>query len=64
MPTSPRSVEACLRLGIDPACLLHRPLDHFLRSERSPELAQVRRGGAAARGCMRLAVCMRGLVLL
>jgi hypothetical protein len=41
MPSSPRSVEACLRMGIDPACLLHRPLDHFLRAERSPELTQL-----------------------
>lgn len=41
MPSSPRSVEACMRTGIDPASLLRRPLEHFLRSERSPELAQL-----------------------
>ena len=41
MPTSPRSVDACLRLGIDPASLAPRPLAAFLRQERSPELAQL-----------------------
>lgn len=38
-PTSPRSVEACLRLGIDPATLVHRPLDFFVRQvrQRAPD---------------------------
>lgn len=38
-PTSPRSVEACLRLGIDPAMLVHRPLDFFVRQVRHMRLA-------------------------
>ncbi len=33
-PTTPRSVEACLRLGIDPAELRHVPFEDFLRQER------------------------------
>ena len=41
MPTSPRSVDACLRLGIDPASLAPRPYEGFLRQERSPELAKL-----------------------
>lgn len=32
-PTTPRSVEACLRLGIDPAELTHIPFETFLRQE-------------------------------
>ena len=36
-------MEACLRLGIDPAGLAHRPLEAFLRRApgHSPELAQI-----------------------
>ena len=41
LPTSPRSVEACLRLGIDPATLAPHTLEHYLRRERSPELAKL-----------------------
>lgn len=33
-PTTPRSVEACLRMGIDPAELRHIPFEDFLRHER------------------------------
>ena len=32
-PTTPRSVEACLRLGIDPAELTHIPFETFMRQE-------------------------------
>ena len=41
MPTSPRSVESCLRLGIDPSMLEHRPYEHFLKQERDADLAQL-----------------------
>lgn len=34
-------MQACLRLGIDPSTLVHRPYEHFLRQERSPELAKL-----------------------
>ena len=41
LPTSPRSVEACLRLGIDPDTLAPRPLEYYLLRERNPDLAQL-----------------------
>jgi hypothetical protein len=40
-PTSPRSVEACLRLGIDPNTLAQRPYEHYLKRERDADLAQL-----------------------
>eukprot|EP00887_Chlorella_sp_A99_P000402 scaffold13.g402.t1 len=40
-PTSPRSIDACLRLGIDPNSLAHLPLEHFLRKVGDPTLAQL-----------------------
>lgn len=40
-PTSPRSVEACLRLGIEPAELRFIPLDKFFAEEHDTELAQL-----------------------
>lgn len=40
-PTSPRSVEACLRLGIDPNSLAQRPLDFYLKRERDADLAKL-----------------------
>jgi hypothetical protein len=35
--TSPRSVEACLQLGIDPPDLRYRPLEYFLKQEHGIE---------------------------
>lgn len=40
-PVPPYRPQACLRLGIDPSTLLHRPYKHFLRVERHPELAKL-----------------------
>ena len=40
-PTSPRSVEACLRLGIEPAELRFIPLEKFMLEEHDAELAQL-----------------------
>lgn len=31
---------ACLRLGIDPGSLQHLPLEHFLKKNKNPQLAQ------------------------
>ena len=42
VPTSPRSVEACLRLGIDPFNLVHRPLDAFKSREEDEDIAKYR----------------------
>ena len=42
VPTSPRSVEACFRLGLDPLYLASRPLAAFKRAGEPPELAQRR----------------------
>jgi hypothetical protein len=33
--TSPRSVEACLHLGIEPADLIFRNLDYFIKQENN-----------------------------
>ncbi|KAL6767986.1 FAP56 [Auxenochlorella protothecoides x Auxenochlorella symbiontica] len=41
VPTSPRSIDACLRLGIDPASLRHIPLEAYAKWERDPELARL-----------------------
>ena len=40
-PTSPRSVEACLRLGIEPSELHFMPLDIFLARFRERDLADI-----------------------
>lgn len=40
-PTSPRSVEACLRLGIEPSELHLMPMDIFLTRFRERDLAEV-----------------------
>lgn len=37
--TSPRSVEACLHLGIEPSDLIFRNLDYYQKQEHDPELA-------------------------
>jgi len=42
IPTSPRSVEACFRLGLDPLDLAYRPLAAFKRPGEPPELTQKR----------------------
>ncbi|GMH33873.1 hypothetical protein BSKO_01707 [Bryopsis sp. KO-2023] len=42
VPTSPRSVEACFRLGIDPVELLYKPANVFQTPGEAPELAQFR----------------------
>mmetsp|Transcript_16025 Transcript_16025/g.41621 ORF Transcript_16025/g.41621 Transcript_16025/m.41621 type:complete len:275 (+) Transcript_16025:157-981(+) len=41
VPTSPRSVESCLRCGTDPYTLVHRPLDTFIKAGHHPEAAQL-----------------------
>ena len=38
VPTSPRSLEACLRLGLDPLELAYAPLSAFKRAGESAEL--------------------------
>ena len=40
-PTSPRSVEACLRLGIEPASLRYRPPNAFQLSGQASDLADL-----------------------
>ena len=40
-PSSPRSVEACLRLGIEPSELHFMPLDIFLARFRERDLAEI-----------------------
>ena len=41
-PTSPRSVEACLRLGVEPSELRHVPMEWFLHVEHGDhELADI-----------------------
>ncbi|CAL5222381.1 g4737 [Coccomyxa viridis] len=40
-PTSPRSVEACLRLGVEPSELHFMPLDIFLARFRERDLADI-----------------------
>ena len=40
-PTSPRSVEACLRLGIEPCELHFMPPDVFMEEFGDKELAQI-----------------------
>ncbi|CAM6101112.1 unnamed protein product [Calypogeia fissa] len=39
---SPRSLQACLYLGIDPVELIHRPLDDFLERGLSPALTELK----------------------
>lgn len=40
-PTSPRSVAACLRLGIDPSALRYIPYERFFNKYRRHDLAKV-----------------------
>ena len=40
-PTSPRSVEAFMRLGIEPESLRHVPLSAFRRTGEAADLAQM-----------------------
>ncbi|KAF8064553.1 AVT1D [Scenedesmus sp. PABB004] len=42
IPTSPRSIEACFRLGVDPLELAFRPASAFRRAGESEELAALR----------------------
>lgn len=42
IPTSPKSIEACFRLGIDPLELAYKPLPMFKKAEESEELTQLR----------------------
>jgi hypothetical protein len=42
IPTSPRSIEACFRLGIDPIELQYKPPKHFHRPGESAELEDMR----------------------
>eukprot|EP00210_Caulerpa_lentillifera_P000637 g616.t1 len=42
IPTSPRSIEACLRLGIDPIDLVHKPLVVFQQHDADTDIAQFR----------------------
>ena len=40
-PTSPRSVEACLRLGIEPSELHFIPMEVFVARFREKDLAEI-----------------------
>ena len=40
-PTSPRSVDACLRLGIEPCELKFIALDHFVKNLGDKDLADL-----------------------
>lgn len=42
VPTSPRSIEACFRLGIDPLELAYRPASSFKKPGESEELVAMR----------------------
>jgi hypothetical protein len=42
IPTSPRSVEACFRLGIDPIELQFHPIDYYQRAGEDHDIAQIR----------------------
>lgn len=42
IPTSPRSIEACFRLGIDPLELAFKPLHAFKRSGEPEDLSKIR----------------------
>lgn len=42
IPTSPRSVDACCRLGIDPIELQYKPLHAFRKPGEDSELCQIR----------------------
>lgn len=41
LPTSPKSVAACLRLGIDPSTLRYIPYERFFNKYRRHDLAKV-----------------------
>lgn len=42
IPNSPRSVEACFRLGIDPIDLQYHPMEHYQRVGEDIEVAEIR----------------------
>lgn len=42
VPTSPKSIEACFRLGIDPLELQFTPVANFKRAGETDELTQLR----------------------
>ena len=42
IPSSPRSVEACFRLGIDPLELQFHPIEHYKRPLEDIDIAQIR----------------------
>lgn len=42
IPSSPRSVEACFRLGIDPVELQYHPVEHYKRHGEDEEVAEIR----------------------
>eukprot|EP00878_Enallax_costatus_P046059 GHUV01055651.1.p2 GENE.GHUV01055651.1~~GHUV01055651.1.p2 ORF type:complete len:135 (+),score=36.16 GHUV01055651.1:174-578(+) len=42
VPTSPKSIEACFRLGIDPLELQFKPVANFKRAGETDELTQLR----------------------
>ncbi len=42
IPTSPRSVQACLVLGIDPLELVFRPLNFYRRPNEDEDVSQLR----------------------
>ncbi|KAG1681357.1 hypothetical protein FOA52_007405 [Chlamydomonas sp. UWO 241] len=42
IPTSPRSVEACLRLGVDPIELQFHPVSFFKRPMEDPDVTKLR----------------------
>ena len=42
IPSSPRSVEACFRLGIDPLELQFHPIEYYRRPLEDLDIAQIR----------------------
>lgn len=42
IPTSPRSVEACFRMGVDPVELQYHPPDYFKRPGEDEDIARLR----------------------
>ena len=41
-PNSPRSLEACLTLGIDPKELIYRPLEYFASPSLTEKLQKMK----------------------
>ncbi len=42
IPTSPKSIEACFRLGLDPTELVFKPVNAFKLHEETEDLSQIR----------------------